>query len=320
MTGFWLGPIRLASCWQPLLHPKVRSLRFSPLPDVVCDDCRMVASGFFEPSIKCCDYVPPIPNFLAGEILTDGQLGGSRETVRQWTGAGRADPLFLNVPPRLIALHRTKRLPCPLLDEAVGCTIYDHRPYLCVGYNCTFPPNPHVKAFWNCLSSLLALHSAITAQFLVGALGLDRLRYTEAWERAGAEATVWTDQDAIEPSLIAELWQGESDPERFYRRCYQHIVDHAESIREQVDGYRREQLIRRLGELAALTPEREQEIVSQSLDPIPRQPPGDADTAFSSRLVVFAEHRWTLVEHESYLLWYHGLLSETVAAAAKKSS
>src|SRR5215471_13024784 len=48
-----------------------------------CDNCAMCASGatqdaaaqsyFFDPTIKCCTYVPTIPNFLVGRILSDAE-------------------------------------------------------------------------------------------------------------------------------------------------------------------------------------------------------------------------------------------------------
>jgi Fe-S-cluster containining protein len=297
VSGFDLGPIRLAACWRPLLHPRIAALEFPALPDIHCDDCRMVRHGMFAADTRCCDYVPPLPNFLAGEILSEGQADGSRDRVETWVAQGRGDPLFVNTPPRLAASHRERRQPCPLLDADTRCTIYEHRPYLCVGYNCIYPRDPKVVGLWNSLSSLLALHSAVTAQFLIAELGIDGARYTDAWDAAGPEQEQWTGEDGLRPDLLSELWQGETDPAGFYRRCFEYVVTYAD-IRARVEAFRRAQLVRR-GLRSA------EEITAISLEPEPLEPPRAARTVLENRIMVFAEHHWTVVEHESFLLWYH---------------
>jgi len=297
VSGFDLGPVRLASCWRPLLHARVLELDFPPLPDIVCDDCRMVRFGMFAADTKCCDYVPPIPNFLAGEILSESQTDGSPERVEDWVAAGRGDPLFVNTPPRLVDSHRARRQPCPLLDADTRCTIYEHRPYLCVGYNCAYPRDSYVTGLWNCLSSLLALHSAVAAQYLLAEMGIDGERYTKAWEQAGPEPELWTEQDGLRDELLTELWQGQGDPAAFYRRCFEYVMAHAD-IRARVEESRRAQLVRR-------GRRDEAELGALAIDPEPREPPATARGVFENRIMVFGEHTWTVCEHESFLLWYH---------------
>ena len=48
-------------------------------PRATCDDCAMCKyvdppasrDNYFNPSVKCCSYHPPLPNFLIGAIITD---------------------------------------------------------------------------------------------------------------------------------------------------------------------------------------------------------------------------------------------------------
>jgi hypothetical protein len=56
-----------------------------------CDNCAMCAVGgagqqsaprayFFDPLVKCCSFVPDLPNFLVGGILSDADPAGLVET------------------------------------------------------------------------------------------------------------------------------------------------------------------------------------------------------------------------------------------------
>jgi hypothetical protein len=166
-----------------------------------------------------------------------------------------------------------------------------------MGYNCIYPDDPDIRGFWNCLSSLLALHSAVTAQVLLTELGIDGEQYTCAWEEAGPEQDQWTSEDGLRPELLSALWQGETDPAGFYRRCFEYVMAHTD-VRERVEAFRRAQLARR--------GQREQAQLSEvAVDPQPCEPPASARVIFENRIMVFAEHTWTVSEHESFLLWYH---------------
>ena len=259
----------------------------------------MVRLGMFSPRIKCCGWVPALPNFLAGEILAEGQANGSAERVVDWITAGRGDPLYVNTPPRLQVLHRRVPMPCPLLDSSDRCSIYEHRPYLCIAYHCTYPPSVVAKAFWTCLGSLFALHSAVLAQYLVGKLGVDREQYSRSWEGVDEERSVWAG-DVLRPEFSSALWQGEEDHSSFYARCYHYVCDHRQTIRAEVDAFRRKQLLRTLPERGEPSSQRQSEIEVQSTSPEPMEAPA---TWYGNRLVTLAGNPFTLTEHESHLLW-----------------
>src|SRR5436190_23566607 len=62
-------------------------------PEATCDDCAMCPSAgtapaastlYFNPDAKCCTYIPELPNYLVGRILSeaDPALAHGRDTVR----------------------------------------------------------------------------------------------------------------------------------------------------------------------------------------------------------------------------------------------
>jgi hypothetical protein len=316
MSGFRLGALTLADSWRAFLHPRVQALDLPVVPSIDCADCRMVRLGVLPARAKCCTYVPELPSFLVGEILAhESGLGGER--VRAWVARSRGDPLFLYASPAERQRHRdaaqvssSQALPCPLLEDG-RCTIYEHRPYLCMGYHCAWPDGPALRSVWNALASLLALHSAIGAQFLMEALGLDREKLIASWERVSDENSVWTAEEQLTPEMATELWQGR-DAADYYRACHDYVRAHAHDLRDQLDQFRRQQLLRLLYDRGLLSPERSRDIETQSNVPAPVEPPVAVRAAFNSGIVVFAHHRWTVTEHESYLL---GLAEEAAQSS-----
>lgn len=310
MSSFRLGSAVLASSWRPFLHESVLALEFPPVPRIDCADCWMANIGFFRPNIKCCHTSPAIPNFLVGEILAHAPGTVGEQRIQSWLQDRRGDPFQIHTPPKLAEQFEKKyddlfeKPGCPLLDERGFCTIYEHRPPLCLGYHCLYPhDNPHMMAFWNCLGSLLQLHVAVAGSFLLEALKLDTKRFQQFWKHISLDA-LW-DGDTIRPDMSAELWQG-NDPQEFYLACYRYIEDHRDTIREDLIHYRNQQLAVFLQNTGRYTPERQADIESQSHDPHAVTPPPDALTVFMRHnLVYFDEHVWTVQENESCLLWYH---------------
>lgn len=302
---FALGPLTLADVWRPFLHPRVVALSFPAVPGIDCDNCRMEKMGYFSGATKCCTYTPEFPNFLVGQMLHDD---AAPPLVESWV-SGRGDPLFLYAPPAHKRAHQIaaaiprNALPCPLLVEG-RCTAYAYRPYLCSGYHCAYPSTPSYKAFWNALVSLLALHSAIAAQLVMEALGKDRGAFIDTWNTIQNEEDVWHD-GALSPEFKAALWQGSTDARAFYVSCYAYVRDHAATIRAELDTFRRAQLLRVLEGRGVLSEGRAREIHEQASEPHATQLPAMARAAFERGVVVFAEHLWTVPEHESYVLQLH---------------
>jgi hypothetical protein len=76
-------PVLPNSPLPPLYAAWMDDLFAAPIPsesDATCDDCAMCAGSdaekeasgaFFNPQVKCCSYVPELPNFLVGGVLAD---------------------------------------------------------------------------------------------------------------------------------------------------------------------------------------------------------------------------------------------------------
>ena len=98
----------------PLYAGWVREMLSGPVPEetrATCGDCAMRppdgqpegGAGYFHPVVKCCTYVPQIPNFLAGGILRDADpaLEYGRTTFLERMRAGDGvTPLGLAIPRR----------------------------------------------------------------------------------------------------------------------------------------------------------------------------------------------------------------------------
>ena len=76
-------PVIPVSPLPPLYAAWMDQLLAGPLPheeDATCDDCAMLSEDgehhsssevFFNPQTKCCSYIPALPNYLVGRILSD---------------------------------------------------------------------------------------------------------------------------------------------------------------------------------------------------------------------------------------------------------
>lgn len=177
-----------------------------PIPhetEATCDDCAMCAppgepssdsARFFDPHVKCCSYMPVMPNFLVGRILTDGDpaLAQGLATVKARLAAGIAvTPLGLDCPPTYALLYahqgsdvfgRSLAIRCPhFLDEGGGrCGVWQHRNSVCATYFCKFVRGALGQRFWSAMRDLLLAIESDLARWCVleldvGAEVLERL-------------------------------------------------------------------------------------------------------------------------------------------------
>jgi hypothetical protein len=136
-----------------------------PVPEetaATCDDCAMcLGEDLFDPRIKCCTYLPDLPNFLVGGAIREGRetverrlrereglsplgLGRSSEEERIWRGVGQSFGL-------------TPEVRCPYYEPGGGlCGIWPHRNAACATYFCRYARGPAWRGFWWILNRLLA--------------------------------------------------------------------------------------------------------------------------------------------------------------------
>lgn len=141
-----------------------------------CDDCAMVAPAeprparglFFERDLKCCTYVPRLPNFGVGRILADhdpASAGGRASVEARIDARIGVSPLGLDRPavPDLLFEHgvpevfgRSRTLRCPHLSTDALCGIWKHRNGVCATWFCKYERGSVGQRFWGALRELLA--------------------------------------------------------------------------------------------------------------------------------------------------------------------
>src|SRR5262245_25747140 len=105
-------------------------------------------SEYFDPEIKCCTYLPPLPNFLVGRIPADDREdmahGCSSVDARLIAGV-EVTPLGFGVPAPYTLLYgnardafgRARGLRCPhYVSEGGKCGIWRHREAICATWFC----------------------------------------------------------------------------------------------------------------------------------------------------------------------------------------
>ncbi len=143
-----------------------------------CHDCAMCdsegehqkpGSKLFNPEVKCCTYLPRLPNFLVGMILADEDplMAEGRATVEARLQAGIAvTPLGLEQPLKMRFLYtqmeprafgRARSLRCPhYIDEQGGlCGVWKYRNSICSTWFCKYVRAAVGRDFWEAAKFLL---------------------------------------------------------------------------------------------------------------------------------------------------------------------
>lgn len=207
-----------------------------------CDRCAMSSSDgapssdvTFSPKVKCCTYLPLLPNFLVGLILGDDSSAGLRARGAITARLGRkadASPLGLGVPAdhRVVyeagnAFGRSEALRCPhYVDEAGGlCGIWAYRNSVCATWFCRHVRGSVGYRFWGTLRNFLgsieadlSLHCALELD-ATERIGLDLQELNTPPSREAVTASM---VPADAEGIFGERWRGWHDrPEEFYRRC-----------------------------------------------------------------------------------------------------
>jgi hypothetical protein len=152
-----------------------------PIPaetNATCDNCAMLPPEgeaaalaqpevFFNPRVKCCTYIPALPNFLVGRILADERPDMSRgrqSTLARLEQAEMANPLWLErvstydfkYTYRKKFFGQLDEMVCPhYIDEAGGlCGIWLHRNGVCTTWFCKHIRGDVAYRFWQALRDL----------------------------------------------------------------------------------------------------------------------------------------------------------------------
>jgi len=194
---------------------------------------------FFNPETKCCSYVPQLPNYLVGRILSDDDpvFAAGRATVEARLRAGVAvTPLGLEQPPTFQLPYNTssstlfgqsRSLLCPhyIADEGGRCGVWKQRASVCATWHCKYVRGSVGYAFWSTLLQLLSAIEKNLSQWCVLELALD----TEALARLFPRPNSTNRSASINPRSLDGLpdpsesrmlwgnWFGREA--EFYREC-----------------------------------------------------------------------------------------------------
>ena len=210
--------------------------------DATCDDCAMCAENgdqkqpsgiFFDPHVKCCSYVPELPNYLVGRVFSDEttgtEAGRASMAKRVETGVG-VTPLGLGQPLAFklmydragpTAFGQSRTLICPhFVDEGGGrCGIWAHRGVVCATWFCKFVRGATGRDFWADLKGLLAAVEKTLSYWCVLQLDVE----SETLRRL-VSPSVPMDGPALDgianPGVYRALWGAWLGREKeFYKEC-----------------------------------------------------------------------------------------------------
>jgi hypothetical protein len=166
-----------------------------------CSNCAMAApvgtvineknaADFFDPDLKCCTFLPTLPNFLVGRILLDDDpaTAPGRATVLKRMRTGLAvTPLGMGEPAVHALIYaegakagfgRSKSLLCPhyLPEEEAGnkgqCGVWKNRNAVCVTWFCKHERGALGKNFWTALQQLLMTAEKELSVWCIAEMGL----------------------------------------------------------------------------------------------------------------------------------------------------
>lgn len=129
-------------------------------PASTCDRCVMCPKHptdpqpHFRPDVKCCGFVPTLPNFLVGAILRDGTPDGARTVRARLDRRATVSPLGVAIGPFQAERYRATdfgsdpSLVCPHFGADGGCTIWAHRNAACATWFCRVERGQIGDRFW----------------------------------------------------------------------------------------------------------------------------------------------------------------------------
>ncbi len=213
-------------------------------PHATCEQCAMCstvkadADQSFRADVKCCTYLPWLPNFSVGGVLSDEGPGSreAQESVRRRMGDQRwVTPLGLARRPTARHLGelggqgsfgREKSLLCPHFnDEASGsCSIWRHRNSVCATWYCKHARGRVGQSFWNALKGLLGTAEEHVSVWCALELGISPMAISRAQEveRVPVVAQVANELAAPAEDLqdLQDIWgDWMGRPEEYYRAC-----------------------------------------------------------------------------------------------------
>jgi hypothetical protein len=217
-----------------------------------CDNCAMCAAKqpessaqtyYFDPVIKCCTWVPNLPNFLVGRILSEAgpsdvdpaaQFGRATVEKRIAGGIG-VSPLGLAPSPVFSLLYRnssesfgrSRSLSCPhYIEDGGRCGIWRNRNSTCSTWFCKHVRGQVGFTFWrDSLHQLLQIVERALARWCLLELPFDdaalrHLVVTDDWTGDADTVTGASLDNRVDRSSYARIWgRWRGREHEFFARC-----------------------------------------------------------------------------------------------------
>lgn len=190
----------------------------------------------FNPATKCCTYLPELPNFLVGALLSDPAVtpaGRASVAARMAQGVG-VTPLGLHKTPLYNIIYagsstatfgQAMALRCPhYVEDAGACGIWQYRDAICSTWFCKHERGKVGAAFWRALSAFLRVIEIQLALRCAADAGAGPSTVVQALNTRSADAASMLGAELVSSqndAFVNTHWQQlPSDPETFYMRCY----------------------------------------------------------------------------------------------------
>jgi hypothetical protein len=186
-------PATGASVLPPLYARWIDDLLQAPIePEVhaTCSSCAMAVpkggrpaaeTEYFNPRLKCCTFVPVLPNYLVGRILRDHARSSARgraSVVARIAAGVAVTPLGLGrvtaqeTPDAVFGLDESFLCPHFVRDDGT-CGIWRHRDAVCATFFCKMVRGAVGASFWRALRQLLDATEQMLAWQCAEQLGVE---------------------------------------------------------------------------------------------------------------------------------------------------
>ncbi len=225
----------LPKVYQNFLDRKILNLEISETK-ATCDNCLRARDKRFpytyEANLKCCTFVPFLPNFAVGGILKE-KLDGHK-VIEKMIGESRfALPLgiFPDFDYQYRFTHKKQKdfgnredLLCHYYDkEKNRCGIWEFRGVVCTTFFCRSDYGKSGQNLWTEMNNYLSYVEMALAEDCLVMKDFsprdisDQLVFLNKKDFTKSEKT----QTTIQPKELKLYWNGYTDPKEFYLSCYE---------------------------------------------------------------------------------------------------
>lgn len=209
-----------------------RALFPEPVPReqrATCSACPMVtpdpavtsrALPVFSPVVKCCTYLPSLPNYLVGSILDDAAVDprGRESVVSRIARRTAVTPLGLGQTGTFRLTYeasqeevfgRADSLRCPHYLDGGACGIWKHRNSICSTWFCKHVRGDVSRQFWTAFKELLGCLEAELSVWAAAQAGISDAVISSLLESRPApfRAVLIEELTGIRAGVVeAELW------------------------------------------------------------------------------------------------------------------